>query len=241
MTNISGLEVLARRGWLSLVDEEFRDAVLRRAVLRKFRSGETIYRFGDPPGGLWAIVDGAVRIEVPSTRLVPGMDHFADPGYWFGEATLIYETPRRVGVITTRSSTLAGLPLADCTALLTEKPSRWRWIALLSTINLDVMIALASDLLLDDPRDRIIATLLRLAGFRHGMFMPPSPIAVTLSQDRLAQIANLSRTVVSEVLLSLQAQGIVDIGYRSVSVIDAKELAALLTKKPPDGGTTWVE
>ncbi len=47
-------------GWLSQQPEEFQDEVFRRAVPVKYRAGEVIYRLGDPVGGIYGFVSGAV-------------------------------------------------------------------------------------------------------------------------------------------------------------------------------------
>lgn len=94
--------VLATRGWLTFTADGFRDAVLERISIRQFEEGEPIYRINDAPGGLWAIVDGEVQIEVPGPESGPSLAHFGVPGFWFGEGPLIHSTPRRVGVAATR-------------------------------------------------------------------------------------------------------------------------------------------
>ncbi|HET9445760.1 MAG TPA: hypothetical protein VFO35_05845, partial [Steroidobacteraceae bacterium] len=60
------VDVLAQRGWLAHTPPNFRKAVLARTQLRAFRKGAAVYRLHDPPGGLWAVVKGAVELELPS-------------------------------------------------------------------------------------------------------------------------------------------------------------------------------
>jgi CRP/FNR family cyclic AMP-dependent transcriptional regulator len=219
---------LAVNGWLSLCPAYFQDAILQRVAARKFERGEAIYRIGDPPGGLWAIVDGAVQIEIPGPAAAPELAHFATPGYWFGEGPLIHSAPRRVGVVAATPSTLATISLSDCNAVLAEEPANWRWIALLATMNTDLAIGVAADLLLQGPRERVIAALLRLGGFRNGLFLPSSPKTISLSQERLGQITNLSRTLVSGIVRNLEEQGLIKIEYRGIRILDDVKLKSLL-------------
>ncbi|MEZ5821647.1 MAG: Crp/Fnr family transcriptional regulator [Xanthobacteraceae bacterium] len=229
ITTNSKLDVLGRQGWLSYVSPEFREAVLSQLVLKEFNGSTYVYRFGDAPDGLWGLIGGGVRVESPNISRIPATDHFSTPGFWFGDIAAICETTRKVGVMTTQRSTLALLPLSALMDLLNQDPSRWRWVAMLSAISAIAAIGVATDLLIEDPRTRVIATLLRLGGVRHTLFVQTRPVDIELSQDALAKICNVSRTLVSEVLGDLERSGFVRIGYRSISISDAQALSARLT------------
>src|SRR5688572_26558415 len=89
---------LSRHGWLSFTPPEFRAAVLARIQLHEFEKGESVYRAGDPPGGVWALVEGAVEIESSPLTAAPHLMHFGVPGFWFGEAPLIFGVNRLMSV-----------------------------------------------------------------------------------------------------------------------------------------------
>jgi hypothetical protein len=90
-------------------------------------------------------VDGEMEIEIPSPENPLSLAHFAAPGFRFGEGPLIHPPRRRVGA--------AARPACPCwracrspIAILDEDPSGWRWISLLSTMNLNLALRLADDL-----------------------------------------------------------------------------------------------
>lgn len=226
----SRFPTLSERGWLALASSDFRQAVLDRLALRKLASGEAIYRAGDDEGGLWAIIEGGVQFEVPGPQLTPGVAHVAIPGFWFGEGSLIGKETRQNSTYAAGPSVLATIALTDCRTILDEDPARWQWIALLANMNRDLAMGMAADLLLQDPRQRIIATLLRLSGWRTGMHLTPNPGPIHLSQQQLGQIANLSRTVVSATLRDLEQRGLIAIGYRSLEVLDGETVKAMLSE-----------
>lgn len=225
------LPILSDHGWLALTAPEFREAILDRVQLRKFAAGDAVFRVGDREGGLWAVVEGGVLFEVAGPQLIPSLTHVAIPGFWFGEAPLISKAGRTLDAYALGPSVLATISLADCRAILEEDPARWQWIALLADINRDLAMDLAADLLLQGPRQRIIASILRLSGWRTGSHLTPLPGLVNLSQQQLGQIANLSRTVVSGILRDLQRGGLITIGYRSLEVIDGNGLEAMLMEQ----------
>jgi CRP-like cAMP-binding protein len=223
-------QVLSETGWLSLTPIEFRSAVLERVTLHKFDPGETVYRIGDPPGGLWAVVDGTVEIEIPGPESAPTFARFATPGIWLGEGALIRASRRRAGIIATCPCMMAYLSLADCRRLLEEDPSRWRWIALLSTMNLDLALQLAADLLLREPEKRTAAMILRLAGLRNGPFLRSTPSPIRLSQEKLGLLVNLSRTAIGPIIHDFMEKGWIEVHYREISVRDEAGLLSVLNR-----------
>lgn len=219
---------LRDQGWLALTCPDFQQAVLERLTLRKFAAGEAIYRTGDDEGGLWAIVEGGVQFEIPGPQLAPGLAFVAMPGFWFGETPLIRRSIRQLDAIATQPSVFAAISLADCRSVLEEDPSRWQWIALLANMNYDLALGLTADLLLQDPQQRIIAALLRLAGWRSGRHFVANPGPIHLTQQQLGRIANLSRTAASGILRDLERRGLIAMGYRSLEVLDSDGLRAML-------------
>lgn len=219
---------LRDQGWLALTSADFRQAVLERLTLRKFAAGEAVYRMGDEEGGLWAIVEGGVQFEIPGPQLAPGLAYVAIPGFWFGETPLIRKTVRQLDAIASQPSVFAAMSLADCRSVLDEDPSRWQWIALLANLNSDLALGLTADLLLQDPQQRIIAALLRLAGWRTGLHFVANPGPIHLTQQQLGRIANLSRTAASGILRDLERRGLIVMGYRSLEVLDGDGLRALM-------------
>jgi CRP/FNR family transcriptional regulator, cyclic AMP receptor protein len=220
--------ILSEHGWLARTPYDFRQAVLERLTIRKLSSGEALYRAGDREGGLWAIVEGGVQFEIPGPQLAPSLTLMAIPGFWFGEAPLISRSARQINCYAAQASVFATIPLADCRAILDEDSARWQWIALLASMNRDLAMGLAADLLLHQPRQRVIATLLRLSGWRTGPHLTPNAGAVHLSQQQLGQIANLSRTVVSSILGDLERRGLIAVGYRMFEVLDGEGLRGML-------------
>jgi CRP-like cAMP-binding protein len=217
--------VLADHGWLSFTPPRFRAQVLSRLRLREFRKGDAVYRAGDPPGGPWAVVKGAVEIEWPPRETAPHLLYFGTPGLWFGEAPLIVGNARLVTVIASRPSTLVTLPLSACHAILEDDPSAWRWIALMSAMTTELSIGFAADVLLRDPSKRTAAVLLRLAGVRNRVFASSKPSPIYLSQDKLGQLANLSRNSVGPILRRFVARGCIRIRYGAILITNERALS----------------
>jgi CRP-like cAMP-binding protein len=221
---------LSVHGWLSFVAPEFRTAVLASTEIHEFAKGELVYRAGDPPGGIWALVEGAVEVESAALGAAPHLMHFGVPGFWFGEGPLIFGVTRLVSVTAGRSSTLVTLPLGACRAILGADPAAWRWIALLSLMTADLAGGVVADLLLRDPVQRTAALLLRLAGVRSLVFRSDKPSPIYLSQEKLGSLVNLSRNSIIPVLHDFERNGYIEIRYGAIQVRSISDLAATLAR-----------
>ena len=226
MKSTTATQLLAERGWLSFTPAGFRNSVLERIRVREFAKGAAIFRAGDPPGGPWVIMKGAVKIEMPFAGAAPHLVHYAASGFWFGEWPLILRNSRLVTVIATRQSTLATLPLDDCRAILEADPGAWQWIALLSAMTTDLTMGVATDSLLRDPSQRTAALLLRLSGVRSKVFLSKLPVTIQLTQEELGRLVNLSRNSITPILREFVERGQVELGYGSIRITDVAGLTA---------------
>ena len=76
-----------------------------------FAADETIHAAGDPPGGIYDLVSGGLRVVFAPSERIPFFAHFFVPGSWTGEAAAITGEPRLVSLVTTRETCAFYLPL----------------------------------------------------------------------------------------------------------------------------------
>ncbi len=233
MKKTDAAQVLRTHGWLSHTPAAFQDRVIERGRLCEFEAGQPIYQLGDPPGGIYGLVEGGVAISIAPGEHEPQFAHFAVPGIWLGETAVITRQPRRVGLRCTRYSWLLQLPLAEIDSILREDPAAWRLLALISIGHMDTAIGAAEDLMIRDPDRRCVATVLRLAGCRYDGPGQADPLDVDISQEDLAHIANLSRNAVGTILRDLKTRRLISLRYRRIQILDAKALRGLLMDGPP--------
>ena len=88
-------------------------------------------------------------------------------------------------------------------------------------------INVAADLMIRDTRRRCAASLLRIANCRFESPEDADQVDAPLSQDELAALSNMSRTTISTILRDLENDGLIKLGYRSVTVIHPGRLRAL--------------
>jgi len=221
-------DALSNTGWLSKVSGEFRDALLSVCSWRTYQSGQWLYIAGDRGGGIFGVADGELGI---TTILGPPNSphlHVGSAGFWTGEAPLIANKPRIASAIAVTDTVVAYAPLLKLQTLLGAKPEWWQHIAQLSLETTLLAAGAWADLMIHDARRRCVAVLLRLAGRRFNDQDHKGNGGVNVSQDMLAAMSNLSRSTVHATLSELAARNLVDVGFRSIRVLDANALRALV-------------
>lgn len=228
------LDILATSGWLSETPAPFRDAVLRRCGLRRYRQGDAIYRAGDPPGGLYGLVEGGVGVELSPDHREPYIGTFARPGFWIGEGSLLTHGPRFIGIRATRDSLLAHLPITEWEAIVRSDPEAWRWVALLSLRSGLMAVAVVDALMTPGATGRLAAILLVLSG----QGPPDGATTIDVSQEALARMANLSRSTTGRVLHDFETRRLIESAYRQIRILDPIGLREAKGRRDPDDRRT---
>jgi CRP-like cAMP-binding protein len=215
-------------GWLAQADPALRKALLQAGRIHRFGDGATIYTFEQDQICLWGVVSGLVRISVTMNEQEPKIGHCAGPGFWFGEVPVITGRTRAVQAVASGETRLCAIDRADIVAIARRDAEVWRPVATLSVLNQLVAIGAGDDLMIRDPRKRLVAVLLRLSG-RRNAFQGTAPIpTVPVTQAELAEASTLSRSSASVVLKDLVQRGMIRTDYRSIAILDAKALEGLL-------------
>lgn len=214
LTNAKAL--LTGVGWLSRQPEAFQADLLRRAELVQFAAGETIYRLGDPLGGVYGLVEGTVVVSMAPPDAAPRLFHVGTPGSWIGEGCFLSREPRRVGLQAIAETWLMHLPLEAMDEMAKRDPASMRQFVQILLINLDILVRAYYDLLNPDPDRRIALSLRRVS--------PVENIPIPLSQTELGLVSNTSRKQVNVALQRFAEAGFLKKRYRSISITDLARL-----------------
>jgi CRP-like cAMP-binding protein len=218
---------LSRMGWLSRMPADFREAVLALLVVRAHPPDTSFILAGDDGGGLWAVIHGQADLTSGNSTADSPPAHIGHAGSWWGPAPL-FDRPR-IASMTTRSEAILGqVPLPVMRQLLTMNPSWWRHIGDLVLDHADLAAGGLSDLLIPDSRRRCIAVMLRLCDCRRRDPDRPSPWGVTLPQEHLAEMANLSRQTVGPLLRDLATEELIELHYRGLTLRDPEKLRKIV-------------
>lgn len=216
---------MRRGGWLSRAPAAFQDAILARCQWSRIGAGTALTHGGDREGGMYGIASGAVDVTPAVGPADLPIINIARAPYWFGILPVALGAPRAVGITTREPCDVALVPRAALAALLSAQPEWWQLLTAQALEHFNIAAQCAADLLIPDSRRRCIAVLLRAAGQRGGD-APGNDAGV--SQNELAAMANMSRQTTGNILRGLAAEGLVDLGYRSIVLRDVAALKALL-------------
>lgn len=214
--------------WLSNNDETAIDRLRRASTCVDLSRGGLVYAYGAPQDSLYGVVTGQVRVFVITNEMHPALGHIHAPGAWFGEVESILQIDSYVQMEADVETQLVRIRVKEFRILAAEYPNLWESVTRLTALNLWYATCAANDLALRTPRQRIAASVLRLAGYRAATQGNPPINSLRVSQQEIADLSNVARTTASRLLHEFQEKEILCLDYGRIIVLDAKRLAEVL-------------
>jgi CRP-like cAMP-binding protein len=208
--------ILRSVGWLSHQPEKFQTKLLRHAELVELARDKDVFNAGDPSGGVYGIVDGAIGSFIPSNVAGLRLATIMRTGVWFGYGPLITGQPRTLAFHAYEPTVMMKVHLATVRRISLEDPEARLHLATLADQATTIAIRVVHDLLIRKTKRRLAATLLRVAGDVDGRIS--SGKQIRLSQAMLAEMANTSRQSANQTLNEFEQSGWIAIGYEHVQI-----------------------
>ena len=217
--------IATRSAWFAGLPAALRDQLLRYAQIKSFRRGSWIYVQGDPPRGLWAVIEG----EVSFSKIGPGgheiILHVAGPGFWFGVFGVISGLSLNVAVTTVSDTTMLFVPRKAVNLIVDHQPRYALDLLRLTFRRALELFDLVEQVTRPSPRSRVASRLLLLLLQTASEHSPESPApTLRLSQSQVAGMTALSRQSVSRALGELHTAGAIELGFRQIRIADAGKL-----------------
>jgi CRP/FNR family transcriptional regulator, cyclic AMP receptor protein len=213
--------LLADSPWFGQIGEAAQRRVRADIVERAIAAGESLGHHGESQHHWYGVLEGLLKwsINAPDGRTVTLGGQSV--GSWFGEGTLLRSQPRGADLVALRHSRVAMLPFETFDWLRhTQAPFNE---FLLRQINERLhwfMGNYAAHRLLDT--DRLVARA--LVGLVHPLLNPRGERDLTLSQEELANLAAVSRQRCNQSLMAMKREGLVEVAYGAIVVIDLDAL-----------------
>ncbi|WP_288374725.1 Crp/Fnr family transcriptional regulator [uncultured Pseudomonas sp.] len=213
---------LSHGQWFRQLPAQVQDSLLALARSRELAAGQCLFQRGDPPCGLYAVLEGAMRVGAVSRDGKEALLTLVEPPYWFGEISLFDGQPRTHDAFAEGVTQLLWIPQAALLDWLAQHPQHWRDLALLMSHKLRwVFVALEQQHLLA-AGPRVAHRLLQIAeGYGE---RDVAQWRLQLSQEQLALMLSLSRQTINQILKALEQAGVVQLGYGEVLILDAPRL-----------------
>ncbi|MFO2466015.1 Crp/Fnr family transcriptional regulator [Pseudomonas sp. 15FMM2] len=208
--------------WYSHLPAELQACLLTAARLRLLTVGQSLFKRGDPPCGVYAVLEGAVRVSAVNAQGKEAVLSLVETPYWFGEICLFDGLPRTHDALAVGPCTLLQVPQASMLRILQDHPVYWRDMALLMSHKLRLSLINIEQMSLMPALSRLAHRLLMIAqGYGE---IEHSRRLLQLPQEDLAGMLGLSRQTTNALLKTLAQQGIVELGYGAIEILDLKRL-----------------
>lgn len=122
-TNISDLEFLSKVPIFDSLTSRQREKIQSLIHVRHYTPGEIVFRQDDPGVGLYIVREGGVSVwcehaDMTKTRLAD-----LSEGDFFGEISLLNDSPRSATVVAEKSTVLLGFFRSDLMPLMDSDPN----------------------------------------------------------------------------------------------------------------------
>lgn len=212
--------------WFRGLPEELRRELLRVARVRTLAAGARLFSRGDAPCGLYAVVDGTIRIAGVTEAGKEITLTLVEAPSWFGEIAVFDRAARTHDAVAQSDATLVHVPEDALEHLLEGTPAWWRDLALLLTSKLRLAFVALEDAAARPLEARLARRLLVMA-HAHGDWEAVPRRAVDIRQEQLATMLGTSRQTLNATLKELSGRGLLRVAYGQVEILDAEGLRDL--------------
>ena len=215
--------MLAEGLWFSSIPTALQQALIKNGKVQALQRGETLFRRGDPPCGLYAVMEGALRICVVNEEGKEAILTFIDPPNWIGEVSLVDGQPRTHDAIAETDCRLLHVPQPALDSLLEQTPAFWRCFGQLLSQKLRFTFYAIEDYALLPAPQRLIRRLVIMAE-GYGNRTLETPQTIRLQQEQLGRMLSISRQTTNQILKDLEASGLLRLVYGGIEILDLQGL-----------------
>jgi CRP/FNR family cyclic AMP-dependent transcriptional regulator len=220
------LALLRADPWFGSVPPDFEEALLSLATPRRLLNGEHLFFRGDAPDGLYAMLEGTLRVSGVTEAGKEAILSLVDAPSWFGEIALFDRLPRTHNAVAEGVVRVLHVPQSALLDLLARAPHYWRELGVLMALRLRLTFISMEDLALLPAEARLARRLVWLVE-ASALTPAEGPCVVPISQSQLGLMLSLSRQTTNQVLQALQDQNVLRVAYGRIEVLDRARLMAL--------------
>lgn len=199
------------------------DRLAAATTRRPLKSGERVFRKGDMPTGMYVVIHGEIRLLARSGTRGERLTGVARAGSSFGEAVMFLERPAVVDAEAATDALVLHVPKEAVFEEIERSPRFARRIIAALSQRIESLVGELDRHARSGGRARLLQYLLRGAGGGPG----PQVVVLPATKGAVAAHLNLTPEHFSRLLRELSEEGLLQVRGRSITVPDAKRLAAL--------------
>ena len=187
------------------------------------KRGDQVFRKGDLPTGMYVVVHGEIRLLARSGARGDRLTGVAGPGSSFGEAVMFLERPAVVDAEAATDALVLHVPKETVFEQIERSPRFARGIIAALSQRIEALVSQLDRQARSGGRARLVEYLLRSAGRGPG----PHLVVLPAAKGAIASHLNLTPEHFSRLLREMADEGLLQVRGRSITVPDAKRLAAV--------------
>ena len=212
---------LALIPWMEVLGRDDRERVASDLQVANADPGDLVCKMGRGANFWFGVLDGLLKMPNDAAAEVAITYSGLPPGAWFGEGTLLKHESYRYNVAALRASVVAGLPIDTFDWLIERSLPFNRYLMNQLNERVSQFIAAREADRIGEPDSRVARSL---AGLFHPVLFPGVGTVLRITQQELAYLIGLSRSRVNEALRTLQREGLIQLEYGGVQVLDLQAL-----------------
>lgn len=189
-----------------------------------------ICKLDEVPRHAWIVLGGALyysNIDSDGAELIFGM---IGPGSFVGLAVIVDEAGMHSDIRTRGTTELLQIPKAPLLRLLDRNPRMWKIIAGITANRLRILVEKVREMMHAPLEERVVWHLLSHAMHLRDGVGDSALSKLPISQAELAKIVGVSRTRLSSLLNRLQAQRLLRLDYRSITLLELDTLRRMIRR-----------
>lgn len=218
---------LQRNAWFAGLAPALKQEIVRRSVTRRYAARSLVYAAGAPASGCFFVLAGEVRLEHITALGKYAFYQSMRAGEVFGMLAELDGSPRFSDARAWVDSTVLHLPHAECQDLYRHhEPAREAFVALLCR-QMHTTLALLVEAHSLPPRRQVAQILVALFDRSEAAGHAERGDLPRLTQEAIAAMAGLSRPTVAKVLHEFAGQGLIELQYGRVRLLQVRPLRRL--------------
>ncbi len=205
---------------LSGMSEKDKNELISLGKEIHFKTQNTLFMQGDEGKHIYIVQSGAVSITTFSNEGQEVILQTLHKDDIFGEIAIFDNEPRTANAIAQKNTTLIAIDGNKFLSFLNKKPAIYIGIIQLLCKRLRWSSKLVESFVFADSMERLLVRLIYLAEY-HGH---DNSSTINISQDDLAKMLGLSREIVNKKLQELQAQNLVTLERKKITINDIEKL-----------------
>lgn len=205
-----------------------------KSKMRKLKRGEPVYLPSQHSDGVILVADGRVKICHVTPDGKQSILNFIDKNEIFGELSIFDETTARNEYAeAAEASTLIWIPRNAMQAVVKKYPHIVLGVTKIIGLRRQRIERRLRNLLFRSNRERVVHLLLELVEKYGNPIESGVELKIRLSHQEMASIIGSTRETVTVVLGHLQAEGLIKIARRRITVTNLNKLAEEVDEVPP--------